>query len=325
MEERIIDDEYGRGIRLKKTKDGYIDVTDELAEQNVENGQEGNEEEYEEEIAFEFPVFDADEDDEDLVGLSPEEAMALRKKKEEEAKQRKEDYRRACEEGEALLSSGSFKAAELKFEKALALDDIATDASVGYWRAKTQDFKNPDVLVDEYVEAGSESLEYDLGYEAAVLIKKRYRKVFEGKAKSLQSEIAPLKEKVESAQQERRVVLKERLKKSGVKFLCATLPMIVLLVLTVVIGLKNLTTRDNSFVVPTIILGAAFFISFVFFMIFTNKFINVLRLWRANGKIEATEEGAKLLALLEYEQLYSWLASEEEDFEEKEEIQTEEA
>ena len=31
MEERIIDDEYGRGIRLKKTKDGVVDVTDELA------------------------------------------------------------------------------------------------------------------------------------------------------------------------------------------------------------------------------------------------------------------------------------------------------
>ena len=32
MEERIIDDEYGRGIRLKKTKDGFVDVTDELAD-----------------------------------------------------------------------------------------------------------------------------------------------------------------------------------------------------------------------------------------------------------------------------------------------------
>ena len=32
MEERIIADEYGRGIRLKKTKDGYVDVTDEFAE-----------------------------------------------------------------------------------------------------------------------------------------------------------------------------------------------------------------------------------------------------------------------------------------------------
>ncbi|MFR1982428.1 MAG: hypothetical protein ACLS4Z_00830 [Christensenellaceae bacterium] len=32
MEERIIDDEYARGIRLKKTKDGYVDATDELVE-----------------------------------------------------------------------------------------------------------------------------------------------------------------------------------------------------------------------------------------------------------------------------------------------------
>ena len=32
MEERIIKDEYGRGIRLKKTENGFVDVTDELAE-----------------------------------------------------------------------------------------------------------------------------------------------------------------------------------------------------------------------------------------------------------------------------------------------------
>ena len=36
MEERIIDDEYARGIRLKKTKDGYVDVTDELSEKAKE-------------------------------------------------------------------------------------------------------------------------------------------------------------------------------------------------------------------------------------------------------------------------------------------------
>ena len=47
MEERIIDDEYGRGVRLKKTKDGYVDVTDELAD-NPDMGEE-------EEISFEFP------------------------------------------------------------------------------------------------------------------------------------------------------------------------------------------------------------------------------------------------------------------------------
>ena len=75
MEERIIDDEFGRGIKLKKTKDGYVDVTDELAE--------GETEEYEgDEVEFSFPVFDTD--DEELVGLTPEEAQAVLQKREEE-------------------------------------------------------------------------------------------------------------------------------------------------------------------------------------------------------------------------------------------------
>ena len=47
MEERIIDDEYGRGVRLKKTKDGFVDVTDELTD--------GTDMEEGEEITFEFP------------------------------------------------------------------------------------------------------------------------------------------------------------------------------------------------------------------------------------------------------------------------------
>ena len=170
MEERIIDDEYGRGIRLKKTKDGFVDAEDELApETEVEEGEEDVE------ISFEFPVLETDEDDEDLVGLSPEEAAALRKQKEEAAKKRKADYELACKEGNELLELGSFHAAELKFEKALLLDDEAREASVGYWRAKTADFTDPDVLISEYVEAGIENLEHDLGYEAVEDIKKQYK------------------------------------------------------------------------------------------------------------------------------------------------------
>lgn len=157
MEERIIDDEYARGIRLKKTKDGYVDVTDELSEKAKETPPETEEDsvlegeltesledpeaEPEEEVSFEFP--ELEEDDEDLVNLTPEEAIALRKKKEAEEAARRAEYKRLCEEGEELLLSGSFKAAELKFEKALPLDEEAADAAVGYWRARTSDFPSP--------------------------------------------------------------------------------------------------------------------------------------------------------------------------------------
>ena len=141
MEERIIDDEYGRGVRMKKTKDGYVDVTDEAIDTGAEEVQT------EEEVAFEFPVLETDEDDETLAGLTPEEAMALIRQREEEARQRKEDYEKACAEGETLLAEGDFANAERVYEKALGLDQIAVEASVGYWRAKTENFPSLNCVV----------------------------------------------------------------------------------------------------------------------------------------------------------------------------------
>ena len=307
MEERIIDDEYGRGVRLKKTKDGYVDVTDELA-QNAEQT------EYEEtdEVAFEFPVLEVDEDDEDLVGLSPEEALALKKRKEEEAAQRKADYEKACEEGDKLLALGSFKAAEIEFEKALSLDEEAMEASVGYWRAKTADFTNPDVLIEEYANAGIESLEYDLGSRAVDKIKADYQAVFKERLTQLEEEEKPLAKEVEEKQASRRKIISARLKRSTVAFCAAAIPMLALLTLTIIIGLKNFTTLDDTYLLPTILLAAAFLISFIVFMVLTNKWINDFRIRRANERLKSTEEGKKLVRIRDFKELYACLLLDEE-------------
>ncbi len=300
MEERMIDDEYGRGVRLKKTKEGFIDATDET----LQDGEDT------EEAVFEFPILETDEDDEDLVGLSPEEAIALRKKKEEEAAQRKADYERACREGDELLASGSFHSAELKFEHALALDDEATEASVGYWRAKTSDFTDPDVLIGEYGEAGIESLEYDLGYKAVDIIKRDYKSAFEKRVAELTAEEEPLAAKVEEKQASRREVISARIKRSTVAFVCSTLPMIALFVLTIVFGMKNFTTRESTFIIPTIACAVGFVVTFIAFIIFTNKWINDFRMRAANEKLSSTEDGARLLKIRDYKELYLCLLPE---------------
>lgn len=297
MEERIIDDEYGRGVRLKKTKEGYVDVTDAEAETEVSEA-DG------EEAVFEFPTFDTDEDDEDLVGLTPEQAMALRKQKEEETARRKADYERCCKEGDELLGTGSFRAAELKFENALELDEEATEASVGYWRAKTSNFTDPDALISEYVEAGIESLEYDLGEKATETIKEKYKGAFEKRVKELSEEEAPLAQSVEEKQALRRIVLKERVKRSTIGFLVALLPTAVMLVLTIVFGFSNFTTRENTFVLLTIVCGAGFVVCFIVFIALANKWINDLRMRSANERLSSTEDGARLVELREYKNLY---------------------
>ena len=295
MEEKIIDEEIGRKIRIKKTQDGETDVVDDLAE--TDELVEG-----EEEYTFEMPEYL--EDDEDLVGLSPEEAMALRKKKQAEAEAKRAEYERLLVEGEALLAEGSYRSAELKFEKALMLDDVATEATVGYWRAKTENFASPDALMDEYVEEGYDSLEYDLGHKAVEQIRMNYGKQFRRRYDELVAEETPLRAEVEEAQARRRAVLKPRRTKCAIGFLVSAVPFLASLILTIVFGLSNFTVKDDSYILPTIIAGSVAFVSFIVFGVFTNKYINACRIYRTNERLSSTDEGARLEELEAYTSLY---------------------
>ena len=300
MEERMIDDEYGRGVRLKKTKDGYVDATDELA-------QDAEEVEGEEEIAFAFPTMEEDENEEAFAELTPEEVAALKKRREEEAAARKAVYDQLCKEGEAFLATGSYKSAELKYEKALKYDDEATEASVGYWRAKTSDFTDPDVLANEYAEESIESLEYDLGYAATDVIREKYEEVFKGRIAELTAEEEPLREEVEGKQRHRRAILKSRRLKRGIAFIVATIPVIAAVLLTFFFGMKNFTTSGGEYIGATIGCAAAAVVLFIVFAVITNRFINVCRLYRKNERLDETEDGARLIEIELLKKIYEGL------------------
>ena len=305
MEERIIDDEYGRGVRLRKTKNGYVDVTDEqLAEEADETAYEDGEGE---EIEFEFPVFAEDKDDEELATLTPEEAQELIRRREEEQKRRFAEYERTCAEGEELLQTDSVKAAELKFERAMQLDDVATRATVGYWRAKTANFTQPDALLEDYLDESISDLEHDLGIEAVQILVKEHQQIFETRIAQLDAEITPLRESVEDKQAKREVILKERLKRSSVITAICAIPTIVFLVLTIVFGVKNFTTRGNEYVAWTIAFAVLFFVTLVIEAIQANKTINDGRMYRLNKRLNATEEGKHLQSLMVHKSLYEQL------------------
>ncbi len=308
-EERIIDDEYGRGVRLRKTKEGYVDVTDERIDERPE-------EEAGEEISFAFPMTEDDEDDEDLVGLTPEEAEALKKQKAEAAERLRREYEQTVAAGNALLENHSYHAAELEFEKALKLDVVATEASVGYWRAKTANFTNPDVLIEEYVEAGIESLTYDLGYEATEIIKKDFKGVFERRHAELRGEEEPLRASVMQKQASRRAVLQERKKKHLVAFAITAVPFLVFTLLAVIFGLKNFTTPDNTYIPLTIVFAALAVVGFLVFAVFCNKLLNTCRIYATNEKLTSTDEGEELSRIMEYRDLYEALLENEIEYEE---------
>ncbi len=315
MEERIIDDEFGKGVRLKKTKDGYV-LADEAEEtEGVEEG---------EEVAFEFPTFEVEEGEEDLVGLSPEEVEKYRRQRAEEAAKRRAEYEQACAEGEALLKSEDFAGAENVFEKALQLDDEPTEASVGYWKAKTANFTNPDALIKEYEDIGVESMEFDLGYKAAEILKAEFKQVFETKYAALVAEETPLKETVEGKQGKRRSYLKERLKKATIKFGATIVPLLLFAFLTVFFAFKNQTVPDLRYLAPIILSGIGTVASFILFIVSGITFLRALRLYGKNERLESTDDGARLVEIGLHKEIYEYFLAPSVPAEEESENQEEE-
>lgn len=328
MEERIIDDVMGRGIRLKKTKDGYTDVTDELApeteeEEVVEEISVILPEGQDEERILESSVTPMEADDEELVDLSPEEADRVRAKKEAERILRQETYKKMCDEGEKLLQTQSYKAAELAYEKALQYDELATEASVGYWRAKTADFTDPDVLVEEYLEEGMEELEYDLGVLAVETIKKEFHANFEKRYEELTEQEAPYLEEVTKKQTARRQVLTKRRIKTGILCGASILPFLVGVIATIYLLTMNFKTVEDTYLIPTIIAGGVSLLAFFGMLIGINQFFNACRMYRMNEDLSSTEEGKAVLEIRAYKKIYEELLILPTETEEEEDTQEE--
>lgn len=306
MEERIIKDEYGRGIRLKKTKDGYVDVTDELAEEKEEIADA--EAESEEEVVFEFPQIT--EDDEELAALMPEQAEALKKKREEERRKKQERYETLTAEGARALSEGDFAAAEKNFSEAVGLVEDRKRAATGLWKAKTENFAYPDRLPDYYEEYESESFDeflFDVGQEAVDELKEEYGEIFRKRVEELKEEKRPTESTVLEEQNERREILSARKKKRLISFLATLIPSVLFLVCGIVFLAKTNSRPDQTFLYVSIGFFAAFALCFAVFIGAANKLINTNRMIAKNEDLSSTEEGKKLVETLRKEEFYTRL------------------
>ncbi len=305
MEERIIDDEYGRGIRLKKTKDGYVDVTEELASET--EGEESDE------VAFEFPEMEQDEQDEDLIGLTPEELAEKLREREEELAERKAKCEILCAEADALYGVGDFIVAAEKYSDASKLvteeedEALSVRARLGYWKSRTENFTNPDEFVSDYIEYGEENFEYDVGYAAMMQIKTTYGDVFRKRVDELCVEESPLCMRVKEKQDKRRTYLKQRLKTRLIAFACVLFPMLMAMGLALYFVGKLTSAPDSTYVAPTIVFALIFLVLFFAFIAVANNLINAFRMRKANENLESTEEGERLAEIRNLKELYRFV------------------
>ena len=91
-------------------------------------------------------------------------------------------------------------------------------------------------------------------------LRRDYGAVFKKRYAELCEEEKPLAETVEEKQSKRRVIIGARVKRSTITTAIAALPTVVLLIFALVFAGKIFSTPEDTFVLPTILLGVGFFI-----------------------------------------------------------------
>ncbi len=278
MEERILDEDENRGIRIKRTKDGETDALE---------GTEG--EIGEEEVAFEFP----EEYDESLAGMSQaqvEDELARREKARQEAL---ENCRKLIDEGNALLAEENFSEAEEKFAQASVFDVDSDEAADGLFRAATKNFTDTERL---YTDARAEDLER---------LESGKKLVAEKLGGKLREEQRAYREEADSL---RPIVLENRAKrreafaanrKHYIIWTCVFIFFAAAFAIATAIAADNiLRVKDST--VPlalTIVFGVITFLAVAALAVFFAKLAGANKLCRMNERPDATQDGERLLYL----------------------------
>lgn len=298
MEERILDKEEGRGIKLKRTADGETDATDALAEDG-------------EEVVLDLP--ETDEYDEDLVGLTPSQLKEELERRERAAQRAREESERFAAEGRKKLAAEEYGAAEELFERALLADAGNREARNDLWTARTCNFTSAEKLYEEGI---ADELLLDGEAHAAVL--EKMGDTLAAEKENYVREAEPLRPAVEEARAERREAFRRNKNYYLVRFaICFAI--CVLFAVGVGISADYILRIQNAVpVILTAVFGIAAFAMLAVSAAFAAKTIVAWRLCARNEDLSSTEDGARLADLQQRVAALEQILSPAEETEEEE-------
>ncbi len=283
MEERIVDKDDPKVIKLKRTQEGETDAVDPLAE--------GEEEEAVEEVLFDVP--EGEDYDEDLVGLTPSQLqreLERRKKAEEEARA---ECEKLVETAQEALEKQDFEKAAPFFSQAACYSFADERILKGLWAARTRDFTNYEPFyVAEYAGEFSAS---DGGTKA--FVRERAGERLRSDRAALEQEEAAIAPGVLAKQEERRGAFGDNRRYYFIRLVSVLLALVVAGVATGVSAYFIVRTVSVAPVVLTAVFGAATLCMLVAVFVFARKHLVARRLCSANEELSSTEEGARLKEL----------------------------
>ena len=279
MEERIMDDEESRKIKIKRTKSGETDAVEEDAEEELE------------EVLLDLP--EGDEYDEDLVGLTPSQLQEELKRREKAAAEARATCKKLVEEGERLLKIGKFSEAETFFAQALLYDDESPDIQRGLWASRTQGMRDIDGLLTE--EHAEEFARADGAIRKEVL--SALGEKLKAERETCMKEEKELTPRVEGEQAKRREAFTANRRYYKLR-LCVFLALAVAFAIGAAISAGFIYRTQTVYpVVFTAVFAGLAVIAVCVAIFFSRGLIVASRLCRENERLSSTEEGARLAYL----------------------------
>ncbi len=308
MEEKVLDDKEAEelGIKIKPlpqdeppmpeettVEDGGMDgvnvpFTATLDEGYTEDGYEA-----EEIIPLDFS--EVTEDDESLVMLTPEEAAAEVRRREEEARKLREEYEKLVAEGDVALAEKDYDLAKEKLSAANEIESDEVDMNVSYFRAYTRDFS----MLDEF-DVTAET--YGLCYESAgEAFAEKVKKLFGDKATAEKERLEGIaKDKTatfESEQAERRTAFTARANKKNAQLLGFGIPLVVCAIVAIFCLAFINTIKGNLLVILSCVFGGLTVALLIPTLVFLKGFLDASRLVKENERMDTTALGLEILDL----------------------------
>lgn len=291
MEERIIDDEDARLVKIKRTKNGddVVEDTGEEAVQTDASESDGNDYTVE---------FEGDEDyDEDLVGLTPAQLKEELERRERMQQEAQEAYEECVRAGRECFDAGDYDGAAENFSLAVSFVADGEEAQRLLWAARAKQY--PD-LQAYYIEENARELanaprsvrEDVLSRDGAKLTAAR---------ENLLAEIKPLEQEVLSKRKERRDPLLANKNYYRVRLCVLLLCLVCFAVASGISAYYTVRTTSITPIVTCAVFGGGALISLIFTVFYTRFLLVALRLYLANENLSSTEDGKKLLSLKQRE------------------------
>lgn len=281
-EERLIDDDKDRKYKIRVNEYGEEElVISPLAD-----------EEEAEEIGFEVPDFDTD--DEEAAVMTPEQLAARQRQREEEEARRAKKVGVYLDRAKACLAEEDYSGAIYALSEAGELDNANGEIYALKVKAYSKNFTDWSQLescaeaAEGLAEYGTEENKNGLGETAGGL---------PAEIAETEKAVAALKEENESKKAERREVFLKRRKTALIAFCACAAPFAVFLVLAVVFGVNFMFTREDAlFTVITIVFAVLALAAFIAMLVTAHK------LWDASRNVKLNERNSSTKIGREYEQ-----------------------